>query len=265
MKYAVVTGAYGGMGKETVKLLVENGYVVFALDINAPNGDDSTEIIPIRVDVTDPEDVKNAVEAIKNVTSKLDAVIHFAGFYTLNSLIEISDADFNKILGVNFIGAFYVNKTLAPLLAGGGKIIITTSELAAVTPLPFTGIYAVTKTALDKYAYSLKTELQLLNIDVSVIRAGAVSTDMLGASTDALDKFCANTAVYKCNADRFRKIVNGIESKSVQPSVIAKTALKILSAKKPKFAYNVNRNALLLLYSALPTALQCKILKIILK
>ena len=48
-----------------------------------------------------------------------------------------------------------------PLLKKGSKIIITTSELAPLDPVPFTGSYAVTKGALDKYAYSLRMELQL--------------------------------------------------------------------------------------------------------
>ena len=72
-------------------------------------------------------------------------------------------------------------------------------------PLPFTGIYAVTKAALDKYAYSLRMELQLLGIGVSVLRAGAVDTGMLGASTDALDRFYDSTRLYTCNAERFKR------------------------------------------------------------
>ena len=141
---------------------------------------------------------------------------------------------------------------------------MTTSELAPLDPLPFTGLYAVTKSALDKYAYSLKMELQLLGINVSVIRAGAVATDMLGVSTDALDRFCENTKSYKCNAQRFKKIVNGVEAKCVSPDKIAKKTLKILQKKKPRFSYSVNRNKLLLLLNALPKKFQFWIIKKIL-
>ena len=142
---------------------------------------------------------------------------------------------------------------------------MTTSELAPLDPLPFTGLYAVTKGALDKYAYSLRMELQLLGISVSVLRAGAVSTGMLGVSTDALDRFCEKTATYQCNAARFKKIVNGVEAKSVSPEKIAKKVGKILRKKKPKFVYSVNRNKLLLLLNALPKGLQCFAIRKILK
>ena len=115
----------------------------------------------------------------------------------LDSLVEMSHADFDRIMQVNLYGVFNVNKAFLPFLCSGSRIIITTSELAPLDPLPFTGIYAVTKGALDKYAYSLCMELQLIGIRVSVIRAGAVKTDMLGASTAALDGFCERTALYK--------------------------------------------------------------------
>ena len=143
--------------------------------------------------------------------------------------------------------------------------MITTSELAPLDPLPFTGVYAVTKSALDRYAYSLRMELQLLNISVSVIRAGAVKTDMLGASTDALEKFCDKTRVYNYNAKRFRKIVDGVETKCVPPEKIAAKAMKILNSKKPKFAYAVNRNFLLKILNALPSKLQFYAIRKVLK
>ncbi|MGN1096052.1 MAG: SDR family NAD(P)-dependent oxidoreductase, partial [Eubacteriales bacterium] len=147
----------------------------------------------------------------------------------------------------------------------GSRIIITTSELAVLDPLPFTGIYAVTKGALDKYAYSLCMEMQLLGIYVSVLRAGAVETGMLGVSTDALDLFCKKTKLYSCNADRFKRIVDGVETRSVPPEKIARKMLKILNRKHPDFAYSINRNPLLLLLNALPKRLQLFIIKLVLK
>ncbi len=263
MKYAVVTGAYGGMGYKTVQELARSGFTVFALDKKI--GEAAENVVPIQADVTDIESLKNAFETVKTVTDEVFAVIHFAGVYMLDSLIELADEDFERIVKINFFGAFYVNKTFKPLLKNGSRIVIVTSELAPLDPLPFTGIYAVTKGALDKYAYSLRMELQLLGIEVSVIRAGAVSTGMLGVSTAALDRFCEKTALYSCNAERFRKIVNGVEAKSIPPEKLAVKTLKILRAKKPKFVYNINRNKLLLLLNALPRRMQFWVIKRILK
>ncbi len=250
----MVTGAYGGMGRATVNLLVNRGYRVFALDKKVCKAEEN--IIPIEADITNEESVKNAFETVNKYTDSLFAILHFAGIYMLDSLAEIGSCSFRRIFEVNLYGAFYVNKAFLPLLQKGSRIVVTTSELAPLDPLPFTGIYAVTKSALDKYAYSLQMELQLLGISVSVLRAGAVDTGMLGASTDALDRFCNETRLYTCNAKRFKSIVNSVEARHVTPEKIADKMFKILKKRNPSFAYSINRNPLLLLLNILPKKLQ---------
>lgn len=263
MKYAIVTGAYGGMGYATVKKLVKGGFTVFALDKFVKTAEEN--VVPIEVDVTDFNSIERVFNLISGITNEISLIIHFAGIYMLDSLVELSNSDAERIFKVNFFGAFYINKIFFPLLKRGSKIIITTSELAPLDPLPFTGVYAITKAALDKYAYSLRMELQLLGIDVSVLRAGAVSTGMLSVSTSALDMFCENTKIYKCNATRFRQIVNSVESKNIYPDKLATKVIKIARKKKPKFVYNINRNKLLLLLNFLPKRIQFSIIKKILK
>ncbi len=263
MKYVLITGAYGGMGYRAVQRLKAQGYTVFALDKKVREAEEN--VLPIEADVTDIGSIQSAFEKVKGVTDKLFAIVHFAGVYMLDSLVEIPEDSFDKIFKINLYGAFYINKTFLPLLDKGSRILLTTSELAPLDPLPFTGIYAVTKGALDRYAYSLAMELQLLGISVSVLRAGAVNTDMLGASTSALDTFCANTKLYHCNAEKFKEIVEGVEAKKVSPDKVALKTQKILNKKRPKFVYTLNRNKLLLLLNALPKRLQLFAIKQILK
>lgn len=263
MKNLLITGAFGGMGKATAKLFSERGYRVFALDKRV--GEAEENIIPIEADVTSEESVKAAFDKVKSYTDELFAIVHFAGIYMLDSFVEMSDEAFRRIFDINVRGAFLVNKAFLPLLHENSRILITTSELAPLDPLPFTGIYAVTKAALDKYAYSLAMELQLKKIKVSTLRAGAVKTDMLGVSTDHLDRFCENTKLYSCNAARFKGIVNGVEARHVTPERIAKKAERILTARRPVFAYSINRNPLLLLLNALPKKLQLFVIKQVLK
>ena len=168
----LITGAYGGMGRATAQLLAKQGFLVFALDKKVDSAQEN--IIPIEADITCEESVCAAFETVRAQTDKLYAVLHFAGVYMLDSLVEMGSEAFDRIFDVNVRGAFLINKTFLPLLGKDSRILITTSELAPLDPLPFTGIYAVTKAALDRYAYSLRMELQLLGIKVSVLRAGAV-------------------------------------------------------------------------------------------
>lgn len=264
MRYVLITGAYGGMGKATTELFVKQGFTVFALDKKTQE-ENEERVIPIEADVTDETGLVSAYERVKAVTDDLYAIIHFTGIYLLDSLVEVPTEEYEKAFQINVFGAFKVNKIFRPLLRSGSKILMTTSELAPLNPLPFTGIYAVTKGALDKYAYSLKMELQLSDISVSVLRAGAVDTGMITASTKALDNFCENTKAYSCNSKRFKKIVDSVEARRIPPYKLAEKVYKIVSSKKPKFNYAINRNPLLLIFSVLPKRLQFFIIKKILK
>lgn len=263
MKYVLLTGAAGGMGQKAAITLAQSGYFVFALDKKPILP--SVNIMPITADLTDAESVKNAFEIISAHTDELYGIMHFAGIYMLDSLLEIESESFERIFKINLGGVFLINKTFAPLLKKGSRVLIITSELAPLDPLPFTGIYAITKAAVDKYAYSLRMELQLLDVYVSVLRAGATDTDMLPASTSALDRFCANTQLYSCNAERFKRIVDSVEARNISAQRLADKALRIFEKKRPRFAYSINRNPLLLLLNALPKRLQLWIIKKLLK
>ena len=264
-KEVLVTGAYGGMGRATIDILVQKGYRVFALDIKIDDLNFNDNVIWIRTDITSEDALQSAFKTVCSHINHLDAILHFAGIYMLDSLVEIDTNDFDRIVAVNLRGAFMVNKIFLPLLNSGSSILMTTSELAALDPLPFTGIYAVTKAALDKYAYSLRMELQLLGIRVSVLRAGAVETRMLGTSTDALDKFCKKTQQYSCNAKRFKDIVRRVEARCISPQKLSAKVVKILNKRRPAFSYSINRNPLLILLNCLPKRLQLWIIRQILK
>ena len=262
MKYALVTGANGGMGRATVNALLKEGFYVFALDKIIQRRE--MNLYSINCDIASVDDVKKAYKIVSSITNHLDVIIHFAGIYCLDSLVEMEEANFEKALHINVFGAFYVNKNFMPLLRKNSRIIITTSELAVRSMLPFTGLYAVTKKALDSYAYSLRMELQLLDIHVSVIRPGAVRTSILNDSTNALDVFINKTKYYDISAKNFKNIVDSVESKYVSPKALAKKVLQVINKKKPKFAYNINHNKLLKLLDVLPVSLRFFVIKKIL-
>lgn len=194
MKKVLLTGSGGGMGKAICRLLFRKGYEVYGLDLKETDAADGLRFISC--DVTDIASVERAYDIVRRSAGTLDAIIHTAGIYDLDSLIEMSEERFSRIMDINLSGVYRINKVFAPLLEKGGRIIITTSELAPLDPLPFTGIYAISKAALEKYAYSLRMEMGLIGISVSVIRPGAVKTSLLGDSTAALDRFCSETQIY---------------------------------------------------------------------
>lgn len=263
MKKVLVTGATGGMGAAICKKLIKEGYKVYGIDYRKCEDIDGLEFFSC--DVTDSEAVENVFAKIKDDAEKLDAIVHTAGVYDLDSLLEMDEKRFKRIFDINLFGVYRINKTFAPLLEKGGRIVITSSELAPLDPLPFTGVYGITKGALEKYAFSLRMETNLLGISVSIIRPGAVKTGLLNVSTDALDKFVSGTKLYKCNAEKFKKIVDSVEAKNVPAEVIGETVFAALTDKTPKYVYNVNRNPLLRILNTLPDKMQVSIIGMILK
>lgn len=263
MKYIVISGSSGGMGLQTVKKFTSDGYFVFGLDIKEPDQEiDNFKFI--KTNLREESSVINAFNEVSKITKELTAIINMAGIYDLNSLVEMSEADFIKIFDINVFSIYRLNKIFLPLLIEKGKIIITSSELAPLDPLPFTGIYGITKSTIEKYAYSLRMELQLLNKYVIVIRPGAVNTTLLDVSTTRIERFTNETKLYKYNASKFKKITDKVESRKVSPIKIANLAYKIVNKKKPRYVYKINRNPLLLLLNALPKRLQNYIIRKIL-
>jgi len=249
------------MGSAICRVLSAAGHEVWGLD---------REIAPmegvrlIAADVTQRPALEAAFAQIREEAGSLDGFIHTAGIYDLNALAEMPEEDFLRDFDVNVFGVFRVNQVFLPLLSPGGRIVIITSELAPLSPLPFTGVYGITKSALERYAESLRMELQLLDHPVIVLRPGAVDTGMLAVSTEKLARFCETTRLYAPGAERFRKIVDSVESRSVAPEVIGRTVLRALTDRRPRLTYNVNRNPALRLLNMLPARLRLWIIRRIL-
>ena len=235
MKTALVTGAAGGMGQAICQKLHKEGWRVFALDVKLCS---LPGVNSLACDLCSEEAAARALLWLQQQTATLDAIVHAAGVYDLDSLTEMDNGRLERII---------------------------TSELAPLFPMPFTGVYGVTKKALEGIADSLRTELALRGIRVITLRPGAVETPLLGDSTAALERFCESTRYYRVNANRFRRIVDRVEARCVPPASVADKLLRALTDRRPRRVYNLNRNPLLLLMNLLPASAQQWLLLQILK
>lgn len=258
----LVTGARGGLGMALCRALVREGHEVWGLD-RAP-GEEGEGLRCLTADVTRAPELEDAREQVRKQAGGLDGIVCAAGVYDLDSLLEMPEERFMRDFDVNLFGGFRVNQVFLPLLHPGGRIVMVSSELAPLDPLPFTGIYAVTKAAVEKYAQALRMEAQTLGHPVIVVRPGAVDTPMLPVSGTCLNRFCESTRLYKFSAERFRRIVERVETRKVKPEKVAEVIARALRAKKPRLVYTVNRNPLLLIMNALPQRTQLWIIRKIL-
>ena len=122
VKTVLVTGASGGMGRAAVQHFASLGYRVLALDIRT--SEPSENVIPIVADVTNEDSVMAAFDAVRQHTDSLYAIVHYAGIYMLDSLVEMGFDSFKRIFDINLHGAFLINKTFMPLLSRDRKSVV---------------------------------------------------------------------------------------------------------------------------------------------
>ena len=265
MRNVLITGVSGGMGLSTAKRYLSYGHKVYGLDIKEIDEELGDNFTFIKTDLTNIDDVNNAYNIISKEINHIDYVITLSGIYNLDSLVEISEEQFIKIFDINVFSIYRVNKIFLPLLDKTSKIIMISSELGPLDPLPFTGLYGITKSTLEKYAYSLRMELQVFGIKVIIVRPGAVKTTLLDDSMKSINRFVDNTKLYKTNAKKFKKITESVENKNISPDKVSYLIYKISQKKRVRYVYNINRNFLLRLLNILPQRLQNRIIYKVIK
>ncbi len=258
----LITGAASGIGAASADLLIFRGHSVIALDVAAIPARDG--LTPFTVDVTDTAALSSVADSLAASGVRLDAILSCAGIHRMTSLVEGEPTEMRRLIEVNLIGAMNVNRIFFPLLSERGRIVIVTSEVAPLDPLAFNGLYGISKTALDTYAASLRMELGLIGIPVVTIRPGAVETPLCSSSLAATERLASETVLYKKQAAHFLGIVKRFMGKPMPPAKFAPVILRALTARRPRACYSKNRNPGLILLSALPQTLQCRIIKMLL-
>lgn len=260
----LISGAANGIGKAVCDYFIKRGINVVAIDKQKIELE-SNLLISYQADITDSLSLHKIHQELLQKEIKLDAIINIAGMFLIDSFIEVNEEELRRIFEVNFLATVNINKIFFDLLKEKGRIVITSSEVAPLDPMPFNGIYNVTKTALDSYSQALRQELNLLGIKVITIRPGAFNTNLAASSLVKTKELMGKTALYKNHSKKFYKIVKTFMGKPKEPALIAKTYYKAITKRNPKIIYKKHINYLLKLLNILPKRLQCYIIKLLLK
>lgn len=264
MKYIVVTGSAGGIGKETALKLLQKGYGIIGLDISDSNINDHN-YHHIYCDISKQESITNAASKIKEISNEIYMVYNLAGIFLLQTLIEGDIDDLRKIIDINFFGVCQINKALYPLLKKGSRIVVFSSEVARYSPQPFNGYYALSKIVVDRYADVLRRELNYVGISVIKVQCGAIKTNLLSGVNGQYEKTIAKTQTYKEPLTKLKKLMDDEINKQVDPSVAAKKLVKIALVKHPKISYKIKNSPKLQVLDKLPERTQDFIYKKVIK
>ena len=194
-KTIIVTGTARGMGRCMVEVFAENGANVIAharretsehreyLDeLASKNG---MQIIPIYFELTDSEQIKNAIKEIRSTKLSIDGLVNNAGV-THNALFQMTKMDdVRNQMEVNFFAPYLLTQYVSKLMVRtGGGSIVNISSSAAQDGNSGKSAYGASKAALLTMTLSISEELASSGIRANVICPGVTETDMVSSMPD---------------------------------------------------------------------------------
>ncbi len=192
----LVTGGGSGIGLGVAAGLARAGASVAIVGRNAERlaaaaeqigADADGEVRPMPADVTDEEQVADAVTAATEWNGRLHGVVHCAGgSETIGPVTQIDSAAWRRTVDLNVNGTMYVLKHSArQMVRAGGGSFVGISSIAASNVHRWFGAYGVTKSALDHLMMLAADELGPSWVRVNGIRPGLIRTDLVQVILDS--------------------------------------------------------------------------------
>ncbi len=175
---ALVTGANRGLGAVFARALVDRGARVVYAGARDPATVTGAGLVPVRLDVTDPDEVAAAATRCGDTTLLVNnaGVLANSPFLAAPSMAAAQDE-----MAVNYFGTLAMCRAFAPVLAGGA--IVNILSVASFYTNPAMGSYAASKAAAWALTNGVRTELRHQGTQVLAVHSGYIDTDMAAAVT----------------------------------------------------------------------------------
>ena len=196
-KTALVVGAGSigpgwGNGKATAVSFAREGAQVFCVDRNAAAAQETAGIITAEggraaaftADAARADDVAAMVAACLKTYGRIDVLDNNVGIAETGSVVDVLEADWDRVFAVNLKSAFLAMKHVIPVMIGqGGGSIINISSIASIRHLGISYVtYATTKAAMNQMTRTTAVEFAAQNIRVNAILPGLMKTPMVAHS-----------------------------------------------------------------------------------
>ncbi len=247
----MITGASTGIGLRCALRLDTLGFRVFAGVRNDGDGEKLTKassdrIHPIKIDVTEPEQIASAAEQVRSALGGegLYGLVNNAGIVISGPLEFLRLEDIRRQFEVNVIGQIGVTQAFTGLLRRARGRIVNISSISGVLATPFLGPYCASKFAFEALSDSMRMELKPWGISVSLIQPGSVETPIWDKSAEAADRSVeamppeAET-LYGPAIEAVRETVDKTRKTACSPDLVAKAVADALTADRPKTRYVV--------------------------
>lgn len=185
-KNAVITGGSSGFGLAVARLLVDGGARVLITGRHQETLDHAREqlgdrAVAVRSDTGSMPDIDELADRVKAEFGTVDALFANAGVNGFAPFEATSEELFDQLLTINAKGPYFTVQKLAPFLAEGSGVVLTTS-VANVLGLPMLSAYAAGKAAVRSMARSLARELLPRRIRVNAVSPGPIDSGILEKS-----------------------------------------------------------------------------------
>ncbi|MFW9898472.1 MAG: SDR family NAD(P)-dependent oxidoreductase [Candidatus Thorarchaeota archaeon] len=187
-KIIVLTGAASGIGRSAVQLFAREGAIQVISDIDEDGmketynslGDAKDRTTLLKVDIRNPEEVKNMIEKTIEMYSKIDILVVNAGVVRVGPVETFPDEDYDLLIDINLKGTHYTCKYAVPYFKKqkSGSIITLASVAAHIGQVAHAN-YCSTKAGILGYTRALALDLAPYNVRVNSISPGATDTPML--------------------------------------------------------------------------------------
>ena len=184
-KVAIVTGGAAGIGRAICEVFAEEGAKVVIGDIDAEGGRETVALIEdaggsaafVPTDVSQESQAQALVEKAVSEYGALNVLVNDAAAFVFGKVQDVSDADWQRVLGVNVLGPSYMVKhALKPMKAAGGGSIVNIASVSSFIAQPAFVPYNTSKGALLQLTRCLAMDLAQDNIRVNCVCPGAILT-----------------------------------------------------------------------------------------
>lgn len=239
-KVVLITGASSGIGLATANLLAQAGYIVYGTSRRV-NSASITRFNLIELDVTNNDSVSSAVQHVIDQEGRIDVLINNAGFAIAPAGAEESSIpQAQAIFDTNFFGVVRMTRAVIPFMRQQKSgLILNTSSILGLVPMPFGALYSASKHALEGYSESLDHELRVQGIRVSLIEPAYTNTSLDAHLLEADSKVDAYNHIRE---KLLKQMVKSIRH-SDAPEIVAETILNILNDKTIQARYTAGKTA----------------------
>jgi NAD(P)-dependent dehydrogenase (short-subunit alcohol dehydrogenase family) len=173
----LVTGASGGIGSAVAARFMQGGWRVVGVDI-APGRDDGAPFHVV-ADVRSVADCRHAVERAVQWGKRLDAVVNAAGVWTEGPSADTTEDEFDRVMGVNLKGLYFVTSAAIPHLTETKGCVVNLSSDAGLQGNAGAAVYCASKGGVSVLTKALALELAPKGVRVNAVCPGDVDSPML--------------------------------------------------------------------------------------